>query len=259
MKKILATLVLLTCSALAQAPGQPAVSQDGSSRKARQLLDQMIRALGGQAYLNYTDVAQEGRTYGFSHGQSGSGAPFWRMWKWPDKERLELTKQRDWIIIHNGDKGFEITFRGVKPEEAEALKSYLERREFSLERVLRVWLNEPGTALFYDGQAVAQRKSTDKVTILNSKNQAVTLYLDIDSHLPIQKSYQRRDPTTREKDDQDEVYDNYHLVQGIQTPYSITRLKNGEMENQRFLNRVSYNNGFPDSMFEAAPLPPEKR
>src|SRR5438034_4197714 len=97
-----------------QSPSQGATPQDENARRAKVLLDRMVQALGGQAYLNIQDVSQEGRTYGFYHGQpTGAGAPFWRFWKYPDKDRLELTKQRDWWIIHNGDKGFEVTFRGV--------------------------------------------------------------------------------------------------------------------------------------------------
>src|SRR5512142_1179614 len=93
------------------APGQ---AQEPGVQKAARLLDQMVQALGGTAWMNLRDLEQEGRTYSFYHGQpTGAGAPFWRFWKWPDKERVELTKQRDWIIIYNGDQGSEVTFRGV--------------------------------------------------------------------------------------------------------------------------------------------------
>src|SRR5512140_623360 len=110
MKRLLLILILAT-AAVAQTTQAPTPSaapgQDESTRKARAWIDKMIVALGGDAYLNIQDMTQEGRTYGFSHGESSGGAPFWRFYKWPDKERLELTKQRDWIIIHNGDKGWE--------------------------------------------------------------------------------------------------------------------------------------------------------
>src|SRR5947199_347816 len=84
----------------APAPVQQATDDPGAA-KARRLIDQMIEALGGNAYMSYTDMEQSGRTYGFFHGEpSGAGTVFWRMWKWPDKDRIELTKQRDWIIVH---------------------------------------------------------------------------------------------------------------------------------------------------------------
>jgi hypothetical protein len=48
------------------------------------------------------------------------------------------------------------------------------------------------------------------------------------------------------------VYDNYRPVQGIMTPFSVTRFYNGEMSNQRFLHEVTYNKGLSDSLFEAS-------
>jgi hypothetical protein len=248
MKTILAILMMLA-TAVAQAPA--AAPQDESGRKARVILDQAIQALGGSAYLNIQDISQEGRTYGFSHGESGTGAPFWRFYKYPDKERLELTKQRDWIIIHNGDQGYEITFRGTNPEDKEPHEQYLLRAPFALDLILRQWLKEPGVVFFYDGIAIAERKQCDKVTLLNPRNQSVSLFIDTISHLPVKKSFSHRDPTYRDNDVEDEVYDNYHNVQGVMTPYDVTRLHNGEMQNQRFINKVTYNSNLPDSMFAA--------
>jgi len=67
-----------------------------NSTKAKALLDQAIQALEAKAYLNIQDVSQQGRTYSFHHGETTStGVLFWRFVKFPDKERIEVTKQRD--------------------------------------------------------------------------------------------------------------------------------------------------------------------
>src|SRR5579871_5421824 len=106
--------LILLFAVLAVAQTAPPAADDAGARKAKALLDQTIQALGGPAYLNVQTMEQQGRTYGFNRGEpAGAGAPFWRYWKWPDKDRLELTKQRDWIIIHNGNQGYEITFKGT--------------------------------------------------------------------------------------------------------------------------------------------------
>src|ERR1035441_8451495 len=90
-----------------------ASTKDPSVQKALQILNDMIKALGGDAYLNVRDTKTEGRAYAFYHGQpSGQGLVFWRFWEWPDKERVELTKQRDVIELNVGDKGYEITYKG---------------------------------------------------------------------------------------------------------------------------------------------------
>jgi hypothetical protein len=62
-------------------------------------------------------------------------------------------------------------------------------------------------------------------------------------------------------DDESEVFGNYRLVQGIQTPYSVVRFHDGDMSGQRFITSVTYNNNFPASMFEVPSIlynPPKK-
>src|SRR5581483_10842282 len=100
----LCLLIPLTTASFAQWTSQPVQApNDPSAQKARALLDQTIAALGGPAYLNLSDMEETGRTYSFYHGQpNGLGAPFWLFWKWPDKSRVELTKQRDVAYIING-------------------------------------------------------------------------------------------------------------------------------------------------------------
>lgn len=235
-------------------------AQDENARKARALLDQMIQALGGPAFMNMQDMSQDGRTYSFYHGNpTGAGAIYWRFWKWPDKDRIELTKQRDWAIITNGDNGYEVTYKGTAPQDKDQLQDYLRRREYSLEWVLRKWLKEPGIALFYDGPTVAERKQADQVTIMNAKGDAVSIAMDTTTHLPLRKTFTWRDPTDRQKNEEFEVYDNYKLIQGIMTPLSVSRGRNGDMMNQRFINTVKYNQNLPDSMFEAHYDPNAKR
>ncbi len=240
------------------APGQSA--EDPGVRKAKDLLARMVQALGGDAYLNIQDMSYSGRTYGFSRGEpAGTGALFWAFWKWPDKERIELTKQRDWIIINNGDKGYEITFRGTSAEEPEVLEDYLRRRHYSLAQVLRVWLKQPGIAYFYEGTASAERKPALQITLMNTQNEGVTLYIDQDTFLPIKKTFTWRDPKTRDRNEESEIYDNYRNVQGIMTPFSTTRQKNGLNTNQRFMNEVKYNQNLPESLFSADATVPAKK
>ena len=214
----------------------------------------MIQALGGEAWLNVQTITEEGRAYSFYHDQpSGAGVVYWRFWKWPDKDRVELTKNRDWVILHTGDKGYELTFRGVTPEEQKKLDEYLRRRNNSLQYVLRRWLNEKGVALFYEGPSLAARKQTDRVTVLNSENEGVTIDIDTASHLPVSRTFVWRDPTDKQRNEEGTIYDNYKTIQGIATPMSITSTRNGDMINQSFITSVEYNREMPDSLFAATP------
>jgi len=87
---------------------------DQAANKARVLIDQAIQALGGQAFLNIRDREQQGRVWSFHAGRpSGGGAIFYSFSEFPDKERIELTKDRDIAELFVGDKGYEITYKGV--------------------------------------------------------------------------------------------------------------------------------------------------
>jgi hypothetical protein len=225
--------------------------KDPSQQKALKILNEMIQALGGDAYLNVRDMQVEGRTYGFYHGQpSGQGLVFWRFWEWPDKDRWELTKQRDVVELNIGDKGYEITFKGTTTQDPKQLDEYLRRREHSLESVIRKWLPAPGTMILYSGPAMVEQNLADQVTVLSANNDSVTLSIDPRNHLPVKKTYSWRDPNDRMMDEESEVFSNYRLIQGIQTPLSTVRNLNGEMANQRFMTTVTYNNNFPPTMFE---------
>ncbi len=268
--RVLIVAGMLVVSAVGQNPPaqnqgkksvQQIISEDPGVGKARRLLDQMIQALGGQAYMNLQDMEQQGRSYNFYHGNpSGHGSVFWRFWKWPDKDRYELTKQRDVIYIYNGDQGWEITYKGTRAEDPDELKEYLRARNYTLENVLRRWLKQPDTALFYEGTGITQDKQVDKITLINGKDKAVTLAIDQLTHLPVKKSYFVRDPQSRERDEEAEVYDNWRPEQGINTPHTIVLMHNGDITRQRFIQSVIYNQGIPDSKFTAtATYVPKKR
>ncbi len=250
--KFSALLMMATLPALAQAPPAAPAATDPGARKARALIQQMIQALGGDAYLTYHEKEERGRVYGVSRGQSGSGAPYWRYWVWPDKERVEHWRQHNWVIVYNGDSGMETTYQQTRSIPKADLAAYHQRRDYSLEHVLRDWLNEPGLAYFYDGRGLAGAKSAERVTLMRADNRAITLFIDPDTHLPMKKSYTLRNPDTRERNEEEETYDNYKLVQGIQTPFSVVRWHNGDMTNQRFIFEVRYNASVPDSVFSSS-------
>ena len=228
----------------------PAVDQE-NARKARALLEQAIQSLGGQAYLGVRDLQTTGRAYSFFHGQpTSNGVLFWRFVQYPDKERVEVTKERDIAQVYNGDKGWEITYKGAHPMDQKDITDYLRRRRFSLETILRTWLRDPGVALFYEGNAIAAEHPALQVTLINARNESVTVYIDADTHLPIKKSFSWRDPVDKQRNLEEEIYDNYRPVQGIMTPYDFTRFYNGDMASQRFLNSAAYNQGLAPAMFD---------
>jgi len=245
-----------TSSPAAAAPAnwptaQFASSRDPSVHKAYEVLNQMLRALGGDAWLNVRTMTSEGRAYSFYHGQPNSQSiVYWGFWEWPDKDRLELTKKRDIVELLVGDQGYEITYKGTATQDPKDLESSLRRRAHSLQWVVRKWLPAQGTMILYSGTAMVERNLADQVTVLNAQNDSVTISVDSTTHLPAKVSYSWRDPVDRQFDDGATVYSNYKLIEGVETPFSVVQFKNDEMSAQRFLTGANYNVSLAPTLFE---------
>jgi hypothetical protein len=87
------------------------------------------------------------------------------------------------------------------------------------------------------------------VTLISAKNDSVTIQMDLETHLPLRRTFQWRDPLYKDKNEDAEEYDNYRPVDGFPTPYNTTRFKNGDMVNQRFLFKAFYNQSLPADQF----------
>lgn len=245
----------------AASPPPPESEAQSNQHKARVWLDQMVQALGGQAYLTLQDSFTRAR-YGRFHNEVLVGGTIsYRYWKWPDEERYELTDQRDVVELYLGDRAFEVTFQGSRdldPQKDQNLKQILTRRHFTLERILREWINQPGTLLLDEGPTLADNKMTEKITVINSKDEAVSILIAPDTHLPVQKTFIVREPQTHYRDQEDEIYDNWRMVQGINTPYSVVIQRNGLIVRQTYILDVSYNLHPPASYFTPVLINREK-
>jgi len=121
----------------------------------------------------------------------------------------------------------------------------------SLDTVLRTWIKDPSVALLYEGNTIAAQHPALRIKLINSKNESVTLFFDEETHLPIKKSFEWRDPVDKQRNLEEEVYENYRLVAGgVMQPYNLTRYFNGDMASQRFLNTVTINEGLDQAMFD---------
>lgn len=244
---MLATLML----PMHGSPQAQDVDVKANTDKARAALNAMVTALGGDAWLRIGDVTLEGRTSGFYQGKpTGDITDFHDMRRFPDKERVELTKKRDWIVIYNGTGAWEITYKGKKELPKVETDDYLRRRDHSIESAIRVWLKDPRTVLIYDRQTMVERHLADQVTLLSADNDNLTIQMDAQTHLPLRRSFEWRDPLYKDKNEDADEYDDYHTVEGIPTPFTVTRFHNGDMTNQRFLYRASYGTVLADALFD---------
>jgi hypothetical protein len=217
-----------------------------NAKQARAALDAMVQAMGGQAWLNMKNQMREGHIAAFFHGQPDPGTTqYWEYHAWPDQDRIELTKHRDVVEFYLGRTGTEVTFKGKAALPQDIVDEFLRRRDHSIETAVKSWLNDPNTILIYEGQRLAERHLAEQVTLISAQNEAITILMDVQTHLPLRRTFEWRDPVFKDKNVDAEEYDDYHVVDGIPTPLTITRFKNDDMIRQYFLDHVAYNQTLP--------------
>jgi len=256
LKRTIQIAVLLAvttvCGILLHAQnGNEDAAAKANEQKARAVLDAMVQALGGNTWLTLRDQTFDGRASGFSQGKPTGGIDdYFDYRRFPDKERIDVGKKRDVVEFFLGTAGWEVTYRGKKELPQDIVDDYLRRRDHSIETAIRVWLKDPKTIVIFDRQSLVERHLADEVTLINSENDSIKIEMDAQTHLPLRRTFQWRDPLYKDKNEEAEEYDDYHLVNGIQTAFTITRFHNGDMNSQRYLYRASYNTNLPDSTFD---------
>lgn len=248
-------IAMLAAPIAARTQTTPAAADDAGQKNARQAraaLDAMVQALGGPVWLNMKNRVQHGHVAAFYQGKPDPGTTeYWDYHAWPDRDRIELTKHRDVVEFFIGRTGTEVTYRGKSPLPKDIVDDYLRRRDHSIETVVKVWLKDPRTILIYEGQRMAERHLANQVTAISAQNESVTILMDTQTHLPMRRTFEWRDPVYKDKNLDGEEYDDYHTFDGIPTPFTITRFKNDDMTRQYFLDRVSYNQNLPADFWSA--------
>jgi len=243
------------CFLLMLASLHPLGAQDpeaaANQKKARATLDAMVAALGGQRRLTLTCTMEQGQTSGFYLGKpTGMTAQFYEIQKYPNQTRVELGKKRDVVEIINGDQAWEITYKGKKELPKDQVQDLIRRRDHSIQTAMRVWLQDPRTVLIYNGQNLVERHLADQTTLIDFQNDSITIQTDAETHLPLRRTWQWRDPIYHDKNTDAEEYDDYHVIDGFPTAFTITRYHNGDMTNQRFLYHAAYDLPLTPDMFD---------
>lgn len=222
-----------------------------NAQQARAALNAMVQAMGGDAWLNMKNSMQQGHVAAFYHGQPDLGTTdLWQYHQWPDHDRTEVTKHRDVLEFYIGRDGWEVTYRGRKPMQKDILEDYLRRRDHSIETAVKVWLKDPNTILVYEGKTMTERHLSEQVTLISPQNESITIQMDVQTHLPLKRSFQWRDPIYKDKNTDSEEYDDYHTIEGFPTAFSITRLRNDEMVRQYYVTKVEYNRDLPADFWD---------
>ncbi len=261
--RTLALAVLIPALCGAAAPRAAAQNPDTlmpevSAAKAKQLLQQMIQALGGPAYLRVRESVCDGRLAQFGHNGDLTGYQNFRdFWRYPDKNRTEYTKKGNFVELFAGDAGWTLDKGGVSEEPAGAVTDFQEQTKKDMDNLLRLRLNEEGMSFRYGGSDVVDLKQVDWVEIVDRERRTFRIAVGRESHLPVRCVVVTRNDMTRERTEEITFYSNFQTLDGVETPMQIARERDGRRSFQAFYLDCHYNTGIPDELFTRASL--EKR
>ncbi len=280
MLRAIACFVLVL--GLAVAYGQPAAAQpaqellpEQSAAKAKAVLQQVIAALGGSAYLNVRDSDCEGRLAQFGHsGELMGFTPVRDMWLLPDKNRVEYISKGEHtvlgfllgvdglsithggilITVFDGDHGWMLDKSGVSDQPEEVAKTFAEQVKSGMNNLLRSRMNEDGVELRYAGTDLLDLKEAEWIEISDRDHRTLRLAIEKSTHLPLRWVVSKRDPETRERTEIVTSYTQFISFGGVQTPLSISRAQNGRQVSQLYLAGCKYNSNLSPELFTRASL-----
>lgn len=251
---VAALLVFGVCAfgsaSIAQEQDTTVISPDEATKKAKQLIQQAIDALGGQAYLSVRDITYEGRLSSFDHANNLTGfEKFIDYEKLPGKERQENLPKRNIVSIFNGNEGWLMDRGGVQEAPEDSIANFEEDRATDIDNILRNRVHEPDMNLHYAGPDVVDLKEVEWLELNDSDDRNIRIAFAKYTHLPVQEVVTTRDPQTKFRTEQVEYYSNYHAVDGITSPFQILREKNKIKVFQVFFDDIKYNTDLSDSLF----------
>lgn len=252
---VAAAMLLIALPAYAQ--NDEILLPEQSAAKAKELLQGMIQALGGSAYLDVKDSTCKGRLGSFGHSGALSGYDvFLDYVKQPDKDRQEMSKKRNIIYITNGNKGWVLDRGGVSDEPSGQVEENERELQVDLDYILRFRLNEPGMIFRYDGPDVVDLKEADWVEIDDPQGHEIRIAIGKLTHLPIRKEVAMRDPVTHMRTEEVDYFSNFQKVDGVTMYFQQTRFRNGLKVFQVFYDPdgCKFNTGLQDSFFSKESL-----
>ena len=174
----------------------------------------------------------------------------------PDSNRIEYGNKDNIADLYAGGHGWSLDRGGVSELPAKAVNDNQEQLKTNVNMVLRFRLNEDGIILRYGGTDVVDLKQIDWAEVADRAGHSVRIAIDRRMHLPVRTLVVTRDPDTGDRIETETRFSNYQLMDGVQTPLQVVRMRNGLQVYQVFFDSCHYNQNLPADYFTRASLEP---
>jgi hypothetical protein len=232
--------------------GPLALRAETPPNRAKQIIDDCVQALGGDRFLQMQTRVEEGQAYSF-YRESVTGLSIARIYTRYDSgvadtahqlaqhERDNYGKKQDYGTLFTDKEAWDVTYRGARPIPADRFAQYKNTTLHDIFYILRVRLHEPGWIFEYQGADVVENHDVDIVDLTDAGNRTTTVYIDRITKLPVRQVFYRRDPITKDRDEEITHFDKYVENDGVEWPYVIQRDRNGEKIYEIFSTSVRIN------------------
>jgi hypothetical protein len=238
------------------------VRAETPEQRGKRVVDECLQALGGDRYLNMQNRVETGRAYSF-YREKISGLSIATIYTRYDSgvtdtahnlaqhERDNFDKKQDYGTLFTDKEAWDVTYRGARPLPADRFARYKDTTLRDIFYILRVRLHEPGWIIESKGADVIENRPVEIVDLTDADDNTTTVYFDQTYKIPIRQVFYRRDPVTKDKNEEVTTFTKYRDIgDGVQWPFAIERDRNGEKVYEIFSTSVVVNDKkVSDDMF----------
>jgi len=267
---LLAVTVVLVSPLQTRGQNPDTIAPQESEARARKILNQLIQALGGPAYLGMKERQCDGRRAAIDHNGSLAGyVQFKEAWEFPDKNRtdyiaharntllgymigvqdLDLSHGGLVITVFSGDRGWTMDRSGVSDMPEDTVAEFQNAVQRIPENLLRGGLSNPDLGLRWGGHDTVDLREVDWVEVSDRSDRTYRLAVDRATHLLVRSVVRVRDENTRQNREDISIYTNYLPKNGVQVPMQITRERDGRRIAQVFYDACQVNPALPADFF----------
>lgn len=245
---------------VARAQNPDTIAPEESTARAKKVLNQLIQALGGQAYLGMQERQCDGRRALIGHDGALAGyVQIRESWEYPDKNRtdyfaksrntllgyiigvqdLDITHGGLIITTYNGDKGWTMDKGGVSDMPEDLVSEFQSAVQRLPENLLRA--KNPEFNYRWGGLDTVDLHEVDWVELSDQEERIFRLAVDRMSHLLVRSVVQVKDHNNGQIREDVSIFTNYQPKGGVQLPMQVTRERDGRRIAQIFYESCEIN------------------
>lgn len=252
LELILVLLLVISPNLLAQ--------DTTKSTSCQNLIEQAIKALGGDAYLKVQSERSQGFITIFRENDAdqklsssrSDTQTFINYVILPNKERVDFKGAERKFIQSNADEHnwvYDSDSQILKDQNVDQRRRFEQSQRFQLDRLLRTGWHTPHVQLVYlSRQEVFPRQYAEGVKLSFEDGAEATLFFDLETHLPVALRFPRENFNGQQVNAENHFF-KYLEYKGIKAPYVVDLLENNHQTLRITYEKREFNLKLDDKLF----------